>query len=268
MLLGWIATRRARRVLGRRDVTVAYRGVWTHQLGRYVIPDGPRFEYDDRAILSWKDQVARYLRNADDYWFRYYTPRPGDVIVDVGAGRGEDVLAFSERVGPTGRVFAIEAHPATCRLLEAFCSLNGLDNVVVLNAALMDQPGSVTIENVDDWRKNTVDNDRAVTAGTSVPATTLDAVCRDHHVEAIGFLKMNIEGAERRALRGMEPVLDRIRHLCVCCHDFRAEKGDGDQYRTRGFVETFLRAHGFSVAFRTEDRRAYVRDHIHASKGA
>jgi hypothetical protein len=56
-LLGNVATWRARRVLGRRDVTVAYRGVWVHQVGRYVIPDGPRFEYDDKTMRSWAHQV-------------------------------------------------------------------------------------------------------------------------------------------------------------------------------------------------------------------
>jgi FkbM family methyltransferase len=263
-LLGKVATRRARGLLGRRDVIVAHRGVWVHQVGDYVVPDGPRFEYDERAILSWKDQVPKYLRNADDYWFRDYTPRPGDVIVDVGAGRGEDVLAFSQRVGPTGRVLALEAHPATCRLLAAFCALNSLRNVTVVNAALMDRPGSVTIEDVDDWRKNTVGGGAG--AGAAVPATTLADLCRDQGVKEIAFLKMNIEGAERQALGGMEPVLDRIRHLCICCHDFRAEKGEGEHYRTRAFVEAFLSERGFAVSSRSGDRRAWVRDHLSARR--
>jgi len=46
------------------------------------------------------EQLERYLRDARDYWFHVYRPREGDVIVDIGAGRGEDVYAFSLGVGP------------------------------------------------------------------------------------------------------------------------------------------------------------------------
>lgn len=267
-LLARLATARARRVLGRADVTIAYEGGWQHRVGGYGFPDGPRFEYHDAAIRRWTDEVAKHRRNAADYWFRHYAPAAGDIVVDVGAGRGEDVLAFSERVGPTGRVLAIEAHPASFRLLKAFCRMNDLRNVTPINCALMDAPGSVTIEDASDWRANTVSGGSAPTAGTTVPATTLDVLCREQGVGEIAFLKMNIEGAERMALRGMPAALARTRHVCVCCHDFRAERGDGDDYRTRAEVVETLTAAGFRVTGRRDDPRAYVRDHVHGSREA
>ncbi len=266
-LLARLATARARRVLARDDVEISYAGGWQHRIGAHVFPDGPRFEYHDAAIRAWAGEVAKHRRNADDYWFRGYTPAAGDVIVDVGAGRGEDVLAFSERVGQTGRVLAIEAHPASFRLLEAFCRMNGLRNVTPINCALMDAPGSVTIEDASDWRANTVSGAATPAAGTMVPATTLDALCREQGIGEIAFLKMNIEGAERMALRGMPAALARTRHVCVCCHDFRAERGDGDQYRTRDEVVATLTASGFLVTGRRDDPRAYVRDHVHGARG-
>jgi FkbM family methyltransferase len=56
-------------------------------------------------------------------------PKPGDTIVDIGAGRGEDDLAFSQAVGPTGKVLAVEAQPRSFRMLKAFCEVNDLRNV-------------------------------------------------------------------------------------------------------------------------------------------
>ena len=47
-----------------------------------------------------------------DIFFHTYTPGPGDVVVDVGAGVGTEVLSLSERVGARGRVVAIEASPS------------------------------------------------------------------------------------------------------------------------------------------------------------
>lgn len=46
-----------------------------------------------------------------------HKPHPGDALVDIAAGRGEDVYAFSRAVGPQGLVWAVEAIPfdALCR---------------------------------------------------------------------------------------------------------------------------------------------------------
>jgi hypothetical protein len=73
---------------------------------------------------------------------------------------------------------------------------------------------------------------------------------------------MNIEGAERFALQGMEQSLKRVRSICVACHDFRAERGDGEHFRTREFVEQFLSERGFRLTWRKDDPRPSVRDHV------
>ena len=78
----------------------------------------------------------------------------------------------------------------------------------------------------------------------------------------IPFLKMNIEGAERHALLGMEASLQRTEENCGACHDFRADWGRGEHFDTRTFVEKFLTDHGFKISSRPNDPREYVRDHI------
>jgi len=81
-------------------------------------------------------------------------------------------------------------------------------------------------------------------------------------LKKIAFLKMNIEGAEREALLGMGPSLRRVEQICVACHDFRADLGHGEQFRTRIFVQEFLVKHGFTLRSRPDDPRSYVRDHV------
>ncbi|MFI5096536.1 MAG: FkbM family methyltransferase [Candidatus Acidiferrales bacterium] len=203
-----------------------------------------------------------YVSDAKDFWLQHYSPREGDVIVDVGAGRGEDTLTFSRAVGRTGRVIAIEAHPLSFAFLKSFCRLNRLANVTSLHLALMDKPGTVRIaESESSWMENAIECGEG-SSGVPVQAVTFDSVCKEQGLKDIAFLKMNIEGAERYALPGMEPVLPRIRQICVACHDFRADMGHGEQFRTRAFVEQFLTAHGFRVASRWDDPRDYVRDHV------
>jgi FkbM family methyltransferase len=264
-LLAMLLTARARRLLREKNVEVRYDQLWLHRIGPYFVPDGTSFDYYDSTILAWKDQIATYLRNAKDYWFEHYQPKPGDVILDVGAGRGEDVLAFSREVGGTGRVLAIEAHPVSYRILARFCQLNGLSNTTPVHVAIMDCPGTVMIDDEDLWEANTV---CSASPGTdiSVPATTLDQVCKEHGITKIDFLKMNIEGAETFALRGMRDTIGTVRSICVCCHDFRADRQHGEQYRTRDFVWRFLTENGFDVSRRACDSRDFVRDHLYGQR--
>ena len=78
----------------------------------------------------------------------------------------------------------------------------------------------------------------------------------------IAFLKMNIEGAERFALLGMESVLPRIRQICVACHDFRSDLGMVSSFARGRSLKIYWSAHGFRLASRQDDPRDYVRDHV------
>jgi FkbM family methyltransferase len=187
--------------------------------------------------------------------------KPGDVIVDVGAGRGEDAFAFSRAVGAEGRVFAIEAHPISFAILRNFCRLNRLDNVIPLELAVASKSGILALSDEESsWMENSVVASGANTI--SVQAATLDEICSQNKIGDIGLLKMNIEGAESDALLGMEKTVSRVRQVCIACHDFRSEKGDGDQFRTRAFVEQFLLDHGFTIKSRPESSLDFVRDHV------
>jgi FkbM family methyltransferase len=210
-------------------------------------------------VLAWKDEVSTFFRDAREFWFREYKPKAGHIVVDIGAGRGEDVLPFAHEVGPTGKVIAVEAHPTTYGHLRRFCELNRLSNVFPIHAAVIDTPGLVLIEDGESWLTNTI---RTSGEGTRVEATTLDDICRQLRLNRIDFLKMNIEGAEVRALLGMKETISRIRSICVCCHDFRADRGQAEEYRTRDFVTGFLKKNGFTVSRRSSDPRDFVRDHL------
>lgn len=265
-LLSWAATLRARQLVGKGARIWYEDGIWMHQAGHYAVPDGPRFDYYDSTFVRSEDEIATYFRNAEDYWFSHYRPKYGDVIIDVGAGRGEDSLPFARAVGPAGRVLAIEADAGSYRLLERLCVANHLDNVKPLHIALMDKLGVVrTGDSSDLWQQTTVAWSALGVSGTTT-AATLDEICRREQLDNIDFLKMNIEGAETLALIGMENTISSIRHICVCCHDFRADRGHGDQYRTRKFVEEFLANAGFRLSFRQEAPYDFLRDHVYGAR--
>jgi FkbM family methyltransferase len=251
----------------RADLDVAHvNGLWTHRIGSTFFPDGRKFESVYSNLGLWKTQAQEYTSQTRDFWLKHYVPKQGDVIIDVGAGRGEDTLTFSHAVGNTGRVIAIEANPLSFAMLETLCLLNGAANVKALQFALMDKPGTVRlVEDESSWTEDSiVRGDESV--GIEVQSTTLDQIWQQEGLKEVAFLKMNIEGGERHALLGMESVFPYVSHICVACHDFRSDSGDGEHFRTRAFVQQFLAKRGFLVTSNAGDPRAYVRDHIFGTK--
>jgi FkbM family methyltransferase len=251
----------------RADVAVRYDGdLWSHRKNDWIFPDGESFGYDLGSMNRWLNEPEIYFQTVKTYWYKMYQPKPGDVVLDVGAGRGEDTLSFSRAVGNQGRVLAIESHPYSFRLLNKLCEANHMDNVLPVHAAVADKSGTMFVAESQngEWRADTVNGDGN---GVAVDSVTIDQLCGQYHIDGIAFMKMNIEGAERLALPGMIESLSRTDIVCISCHDFLADRGLGESYRTRTFVEDFLVSAGFEIVEfpYTYD---FERDHIHARRRA
>jgi hypothetical protein len=62
----------------------------------------------------------------------------------------------------------------------------------------------------------------------------------------------------------MDETLAMTRQLCICCHDFRADWGDGENMRTKGVVIDYLRSRGFEIFTAEAHPKAIFRDHVYA----
>lgn len=188
-----------------------------------------------------------------------YGPSAGDVVVDCGAGVGTELLTFCRLVGPDGLVVAIEAHPGSYARLRLFVELNDLRNVVTVHAAVSDRAGTVTISDLPNEQANSIVGVRG--AGLEVAADTLDAILARAGVGAVDLLKMNIEGAEGRALAAFAESggLRKVRHAVVACHDFA-----GGEMRTLDAVRRVLEDGGFDLRMRDDPRRG-IANYVYAS---
>ena len=228
-------------------------GIWMHETRSGYFAYHQPFV---RLNMSRMDELAKI----NFLWG--YAPKVGDVVIDVGAGAGEEALTFSRAVGKPGKVICIEAHPRTYRCLEKLVQYNRLENVIAIHQAIAEPSCRIaTIEDSDDYLRN-----RLGTAGKHfVPAVTIDAIYQQLGLGKVNFLKMNIEGAERFAIQGMAVTLQHTEVLCVSCHDFLAET-DGDQcLRTKSAVQQFLRQSGFKIVTREDPGLPpYIRDQVWA----
>ena len=218
------------------------------------------------ARTPWTLTPTRMRRETLDTFCWAYTPGPGDTVLDLGAGMGEEAPTFSRLVGARGRVLCVEAHPQTYAQLTACCELNGLTNVHCEQAALADAPGEVRIAE----RAGPSHVGAAITAdrGVVVPAETVDELVARLGVEQVDLLKMNIEGAERLAIAAMDDTLARTRHLAISCHDFLVPLfgADPDEVSTFDLVRDFLAARGFEVTTRPDDPRPWIPYYVYAAR--
>jgi ubiquinone/menaquinone biosynthesis C-methylase UbiE len=65
-----------------------------------------------------------------------FTPDPGQACVDLGCGRGADVLKLAAQVGPTGRVWGLDATPAMLEVGRARAVELGLTNTSFVESPL------------------------------------------------------------------------------------------------------------------------------------
>jgi FkbM family methyltransferase len=228
-------------------------GAWIHHYRGAKIP---------HASFGRAAPPRVFTAQAREMFLYEYVPRAGDVVFDIGAGVGAEMLLFSRLVGPSGRVVSVEAHPRTYGRLADLCKANNLGNVTPLQVAISDADGTVAISNLDHHLRNTVleaDGDRI-----EVPARRIDTLAGELGIERIDLLKMNIEGAERQAIQGLGEVLANTRHVCISCHDFLADDGGPEELRTKGFVCDFLVERGFRVITRDDAPDPWTRDYVYA----
>lgn len=142
--------------------------------------------------------------------------RPGGIFVDVGANVGAFTLFAAARVGAQGQVIAFEPSAREFAQLTRNIAVNALTNVTAHRVAVADTAGELSLRVAEDGHAghNTIGDAFAYTevatvALQTVPATTLDIALAD--LTRCDAIKMDIEGAELRALRGAAQTLRRLR---------------------------------------------------------
>jgi FkbM family methyltransferase len=184
---------------------------------------------------------------------------PGMTFVDVGANWGYFSLLAAGLLGPTGRIVSLEPDPRLHALLQANLGHNRMANVTALPLAAADHKGILPLvpfdESQGNWGLSRLADQPAATT-LSIPTAPLDEVLDDQGIDQVNLLKMDIEGAEDLALRGMAAGLARYRYRFVLLEVHPALLAE----RGRTFEETVepLRAAGY-VSWRIDHSASTTR---------
>ncbi len=144
------------------------------------------------------------------------TLREGMTVVDIGANVGYYTVFAAAIVGPTGKVIACEPDTENIEVLTQNISCNNFSNTLICKQALSDRPGTVPLyisqNNKGDHRIYKSQDAREV---VTVPVTDLDSYLASQNIEYVDVIKMDIQGAEGLALKGMLQTLARNEHLTL-----------------------------------------------------
>jgi FkbM family methyltransferase len=133
--------------------------------------------------------------------------RTGSVAIDVGAHSGYFTICLSDAVGADGTVYAFEASPVIYAELRETIDSNGLGNVIARNNAVSDTSGQIDFFLAPNWKSEISSMRHGEGERISIDAVTLDADIPDS--QPVSFVKIDVEGAEMRVLKGMETIIQR-----------------------------------------------------------
>jgi len=176
--------------------------------------------------------------------------RPAEVVWDLGANTGIHTLLFAKLAGPGGQVVAFEPLEANARQIRETCTLNAVANVVVVEKAVSDSSGTQTFRlGKDDKQGSLVGIGCEDGTTMEVPCTTLDDFLES--ARRPDFVKIDIEGAESRALRGFERVRECRPTFAIDLHTPSEDVAVGLWLRAHGYrafrlLDATSRAHGTS----------------------
>lgn len=155
---------------------------------------------------------GQWERNSTDLFQRMI--RPGDTVLDLGANLGVYTLLAARAVGPTGQVHGFEPNSRYAGLVARSLAVNGFTgHAQVHQAAVGETAGVAALRFSWDWGGggHLALGAEGPADGQEIqpcPVVALDELFDDPAFR-VHVMKLDIEGAEARALRGMWRLLER-----------------------------------------------------------
>jgi FkbM family methyltransferase len=166
--------------------------------------------------------------------------QPGGVFVDIGANTGYFTILAALRVGPHGHVVAFEPNPVVARQLRDQVEENAVaDRVTVSGVAIADRDEDgmsfyVSCVPENDGISSLTPGAEPLKRGSLRPDSTIPVNVRTFdtwlssgeaaalHLSKIDLIKIDVEGAETRVVKGMARLLTNQpppRIICETSHD-------------------------------------------------
>jgi FkbM family methyltransferase len=133
------------------------------------------------------------------------------IILDIGANAGIYSLA-ALAIQPDATVHAFEPTTEIAARLRATAKLNRLDHLHVHEVAVLDTNGQAVLKRFrgelgTNEGMNFISRDRGDSGTECVETVCVDQFCKDHLINRIDLMKLDIQGHEHSALKGAEQLI-------------------------------------------------------------
>lgn len=224
-----------------------YATVWPAFAGRPGTSPSPGFCRANRKNLEWvfarladsrsrRDLAALikahvtgimgYIKLApfESYMFPPALCAQGDIVIDGGIGSLWPLTTFAAQVGVSGKCYGFEPNPeAFDDLRDELKNLPESSQISLIPLGLFSHKGTLTISLHGGASRLVGEEAAKAGMGATIPpsygksnevpcrVTDLDSFVVEQNLSRVDVIKLDIEGAEAAALKGMEKTLRRFR---------------------------------------------------------
>lgn len=225
--------------LGRVGERLLHRQVWRIQAGEGV---GLKFK------ISHNPEYIDGTNEAPIQAALAAHALPGGVFYDIGASIGFFSVLVARRVGAMGTVYAFEPVAANAALVLENARLNHFDHLQTFEVAVGDKSGSMELF-LSGWQGGAslikdVMRPEDLAGSCRVDIVTLDRFIRDKGLRPPTLIKIDVEGAERQALEGMQETLAAFKPVLL----YEVDDGSADGLERRwGELDGYVADLGYKV---------------------
>jgi len=171
------------------------------------------------------DILRRYIGPESDpvKHGKYYDLRKGSTIVECGAYIGYYAMRAAEIVGKHGRVVAIEPVKENLRLLSMNVEKNSFQNITIVPKGVWKEKTVQNILMIEKQRASLISEVIGPCNNSiEIECDTIDNILQSLDlIDQIDFIRIQINGAEIEALRGMVHTLNYSPKLLIAASHLR-----------------------------------------------
>jgi FkbM family methyltransferase len=143
---------------------------------------------------------------------------PGSTVIDVGANVGIFTMTLARLVGETGTVIAVDPLPRNCARLRAHAEMNRHSGVRIVELAVGDKSGFVSLNPTLDPAFVSVYSDATIAPSPAIieaQVRPLDEIWHSQGRPPVSFMKVDVEGSELGVLDGGKELLSTLRPVLL-----------------------------------------------------
>lgn len=206
-----------------------------------------KYNIPKHFLLFWDSLITINEIFLENLYDKEFEIKLGDIVFDIGASIGWYACKVSKLIGDKGKIIAIEPNPKNFNFLIKNIQLNKLNNIDALNIGVWSSKKKLnflckgygsSIRDIKDTKK---DNNII-----TINVNTIDNLIKELKIEKINLIKMDIEGAETKALLGAKNALNSFDMLKLI---IAAYHRNSDGIETYKILIPFLKRLNFKIKY-------------------